>query len=161
MHYARSSSQRWRTSSGTGRPTAAYKQRCAVRVIYANGSTPGQWRAHGRYLARETATHEEDTRALGFTAGGECIDVETTLNGWQRTGDARLWKIIISPEFGDRMDLRKHTRELMERMARELGPLEWVAVAHYNTDHPHIHVALRGVTEGRELRFSKDYIKHG
>ena len=39
--------------------------------------------------------------------------------------------------------------------------LQWVAITHYNTDHPHVHVALRGVTtDGQELRFSRQYLSH-
>ena len=33
-------------------------------------------------------------------------------------------------------------------MESDLGTrLEWVATAHYNTEHPHVHVALRGITD--------------
>jgi len=42
------------------------------------------------------------------------------------------------------------------------GPLEWVAVVHRNTEHPHVHVALRGVAaDGKALRLSRDYVKRG
>src|SRR3546814_4400556 len=52
----------------------------------------------------------------------------------------------ISPEdAGDMADLRAFTRELMDDVARDLGTdLDWVAVDHWNTDNPHIHVLLRG-----------------
>lgn len=51
----------------------------------------------------------------------------------------------------------------MSEMEADLGtPLEWVAVAHFNTEHPHVHVALRGVgTEGRQVRLSRDFIREG
>jgi hypothetical protein len=39
--------------------------------------------------------------------------------------------------------------------------LEWVAVSHFNTEHPHVHVLLRGVAGGREVRLSPAYIKAG
>jgi hypothetical protein len=32
---------------------------------------------------------------------------------------------------------------------------------HSNTQHPHAHVALRGIANGSELRLDRDYIKHG
>jgi type IV secretory pathway VirD2 relaxase len=70
--------------------------------------------------------------------------------------------MILSPEFGERLDLRCHTRELLTRMERDLGVrLEWVAVAHFNTDHPHVHVALRGQTDAGPPRLGRDYIKQG
>jgi hypothetical protein len=55
------------------------------------------------------------------------------------------------------------TRELMLRMTRDLNTrLEWVAVSHFNTDNPHVHIALRGVrADGKPLRLERDYIKHG
>jgi hypothetical protein len=53
------------------------------------------------------------------------------LDRWQRAGDPRLWKMIISPEFGERIDLNRLTHELMGRMEKDLGTrLEWAAVSH-------------------------------
>ena len=39
--------------------------------------------------------------------------------------------------------------------------LEWVAVAHFNTDHPHVHIAVRGRTDAGPLRLAREYIKQG
>ena len=166
MHHARMSGSRKRPSVGLGsgsKRTRPYNQRCAVRVIYAKNTVAGQWRAHGRYVARESATHEGDSKAVGFDGLAESIDIAGRLESWQKAGDERLWKLIVSPEFGDRADLKRLTRDLVSRMERDLGmPLEWVAVAHYNTEHPHVHMALRGVgPEGRPLHLSRDYIKLG
>ncbi len=46
---------------------------------------------------------------------------------------------------------------------RDLGTrLDWVAVDHWNTDNPHIHVLIRGRAEdGEDLVISRDYISHG
>ena len=57
------------------------------------------------------------------------------------------------------MDLKSHARELINRMERDLGTaLEWVAVAHFNTDHPHVHIAFRGITDrGQALHLKRDY----
>ena len=51
----------------------------------------------------------------------------------------------------------------MDAMARDLGTrLEWVAIDHHNTAHPHVHVALRGRDEaGRPLLLDREYVKHG
>ena len=51
----------------------------------------------------------------------------------------------------------------MERMSSDLKTdLEWVAVAHHNTEHPHVHVALRGVSaDGKAFKVEKQYIKAG
>ncbi len=135
-----------RGEGGANRGPRPYSQRCAVRVMYSRNVVKGQWKAHGRYVARETTTHEVDPKAVGFDRERESIDMAAKLGAWQTAGDERLWKFILSPEFGDRLDLKRLTRDLMSRMVRDLGgsSLEWIAVAHYNTEHPHVHVALRG-----------------
>jgi len=93
----------------------SHLQRCAVRVIYSPNRVRGQWAAHGRYIARESATKEAQSREAGFSATTDHIDIANTLNGWQSAGDQRLFKLIISPEFGERLDLRRHTLELLGR----------------------------------------------
>jgi type IV secretory pathway VirD2 relaxase len=165
MHYARMSGVRKRRSSAGAGPSRvrAYHQRCAVRVAYSKNASRGQWRAHGRYLVRESVTFDGGSRGIGFDEKGEAADIPQRLQSWQRARDERIWKIIISPEFGDRADLKKLTRDLLLAMAKDLAtPLEWAAVAHYNTEHPHIHVAIRGVrADGSPLRMSRDYIREG
>jgi len=166
MHHARMSGSRKNRSVGFGtgpKRTRPYNQRCAVRVMYAKNTVAGQWRAHGRYLARESATQKGDPKAVGFDDRGESIDIAKRLESWQKAGDERLWKLIVSPEFGDRADLKRLTRDLVSRMEIDLGtPLEWVAVAHYNTEHPHVHMGFRGIgAEGRPLNLSQDYVKQG
>jgi type IV secretory pathway VirD2 relaxase len=86
------------------------------------------------------------------------------LDDWQNAGDERMWKFILSPEFGDRIDLKRLTRDLMDQVKNDLGggPLEWVAVVHYNTEHPHVHVALRGInSRNQPLHLDRDYVKSG
>jgi hypothetical protein len=137
-------------------------QRCAVRVTYSPNRVRGQWAAHGRYIARESAAGQGKGGEVGFSAAAEGIDIAKTLAGWQTAGDPRLFKLIIAPQFGERLDLRRHTRELLARMEKDLGvDLEWVGVTHFNTDHPHVHIALRGRTQSGPLRFDRDYIKRG
>jgi type IV secretory pathway VirD2 relaxase len=165
MHYARSTrkARNRGTYSGKGRSARPYLQRCAVRVTYQSNKTRGQWKAHGRYLARESATHENPVEGAGFGRDEQGIDIASRLENWQRAGDERLWKLIISPEFGDQVDLRRLTGDLMKRIAKDLGTdLEWVAVQHHNTEHPHAHVVVRGVrSDSAALRMSRDYIQQG
>lgn len=159
MHYARNS------GSGNGRSRSAGRrpcsQHCAVRITYSPNRTRGHWRAHGRYLSRESATTSTDQP--GFNAEERSIDLMTTLARWQQEGYPRLFKLIISPEFGERVDMEKLASDVMRRVAFDLRtPLQWVAVIHRNTDHPHIHIALRGIeTDGAELRLSREYVKTG
>jgi hypothetical protein len=165
MQYARSSRTTVNRAAlgGKRESTRPYFQRCVVRVTYLNNKMRGHWKAHGRYLARESATIKDDLKGAGFSREGEGIDIAALLAGWQAAGDERLWKLIVSPEFGDRIDLSRLTRDLIGQMERDLGTdLEWLAVEHHNTEHPHVHIVIRGVTTGGgALRFSRDYIQHG
>ena len=162
MHYARMSRRLGSGRASGGGPAASrFRQRCAVRVTYSPNRVSGQWRAHGKYISRDSAVKTSGTEP-GFSATAESVDVAETLDTWQSARDERVFKLILSPEFGDRMDLQHLTREMMSRMETELSrKLEWCAVAHFNTEHPHVHVALRGRADGRGLRLDRAYIKFG
>jgi len=140
-----------------------FSQRCAVRVTYSRNTTKGQWRAHGRYLMRESAAGTASRQRAGFGPNGRIEDLAAHLDHWQAAGDTRLFKLILSPEFGERVNLERLTQDLMSRMERDLDTrLEWAAVMHHNTEHPHVHITLRGIREdGTELRLERGYIQHG
>ncbi len=151
-------------SPGNNSKRHLHRQRCAVRVLYSRSTTPGLWRAHGRYIARESArTIINSAGGEGSDATREKIDIANRLDAWQNAGDERLWKFIISPEFGDRLNMEKLTRELMIEIERQLQTKsEWVAVTHNNTDHRHTHIALRGVDgRGQQLLLDRQFIQHG
>ncbi len=141
---------------------ASRQQRSVVKLQYVANKTPGGWRAHGRYLARDGAQREGE-KGLGFDASGNEVEIDRRLEDWQRAEDPRLWKMILSPERGEALDLVDHTRRVLDAMERDLGTrLEWVAIDHHNTAHPHVHVALRGRDEvGRPLLLDREYVKHG
>ena len=129
------------------REPRAFMQRSVVKVSYARNARSASWAAHGRYLAREGA-QREDAKGLGFDSTRDDINLSQLLAGWQKAGDPRLFRIIVSPENGAVMDLKEHARELVAQMERDLGTrLEWAAIDHHNTDNPHVHILIRGVTE--------------
>lgn len=79
-------------------------------------------------------------------------------------GDRHHFRFIVSPEDAvDLASLRDFTRELMRRAEADLGTsLDWVAVDHWNTAHPHVHVLVRGkVADGRDLIIASEYISRG
>ena len=82
---------------------------------------------------------------------------------WEKAGDERMWRVIVSPEDADRMDLKGHVRELVRAMEADLGTrLEWVAIDHHNTDNPHVHLLVRGVDErGKALMIDREYVRTG
>ncbi len=161
FRYASTSRRKLSNASGSSKAARKpFNQRCAVRITYTKNKISGQWRAHGRYIAREGAAGE---KSAGFSNEGAGAEPSQALDRWQKEGDARLWKFIVSPEFGERVDLEQLTRELMKRMEGDLGTkLEWVAVRHFNTEHPHVHVALRGRRDdGSVLDLPREYVKAG
>ena len=147
----------------TPRPTPPgriFKQRVAVRVKYSQQKGDGQWKAHGVYIQRESANEGK----FGFDAVRTDVPVSETLHQWQKENDDRLWKIILSPENGNEMNLEEHTRKLMKQMEQDLGvgPLEWTAAVHRNTHKHHVHVALRGKDRtGNPVILDPEYVKRG
>jgi hypothetical protein len=51
----------------------------------------------------------------------------------------------------------------MAQVEQDLGTkLDWVGVDHFNTEHPHTHIVLRGVDDrGDNLIIAREYIAHG
>ncbi len=139
--------------------TLPYLQRCPVRLTYSKNRGQELWRAHGRYLVREGGLKAAD-KALGFCASGE-IPIAKTLASWEDAGDKHLFKLILSPEFGEQLDLKQLTCDFMSKLCSDLDKnLEWVAIDHYNTEHPHVHIALRGHDAlGNYFRIPREYIK--
>ncbi len=100
---------------------------------------------------------------MGFDVERDDIDMVAVVREWEKAGDERMWRIIVSPEDADRMDLKDHIRDLVEAMERDLGTrLEWVAIDHHNTENPHAHLLLRGVDQsGKALLIDRDYVRSG
>lgn len=121
-----------------------------------------KWSGHGHYLAREGA-NREDEQGLGFDGDNEDRDMANTLSDWQSSGDERHWRIMISPEQGSELNLPEYTRQVVTKMEIDLETkLEWVAIDHYNTAHPHVHLLLRGVDDkGRMYWMDDSYVRSG
>jgi len=139
-----------------------YSRRAVVKASFRRNRGNGAWVRHARYLARERAQHELE-RGRGFTAASDDIDMAGEVRVWERADDRLMWSFIISPEDADRLDLRRHVRELTAGMERDLGTrLEWVAIDHHNTDNPHVHLLIRGVRDdGRVLELDREYVSRG
>ena len=142
--------------------TRAYMQRSVVKVSYSRNTKSASWAAHGRYLARDGAQREGE-KGLGFNAERDDLNLAKLLGGWQKAADERLFRVIVSPENGVRLDLREHARELVAQMERDLNTrLEWAAIDHHNTDNPHLHLLIRGRDEqGHALTIDRGYIQSG
>jgi type IV secretory pathway VirD2 relaxase len=116
---------------------------------------------HVAYLKREGVTRDgADARMFGATTE----DADTKVFAERCEDDRHHFRFTVSPEDATEMaDLRTFTRELMSDAERDLDTkLDWVAVDHWNTDNPHVHVLVRGrADDGRDLVISRDYISRG
>ncbi len=103
-----------RQGVGVSRGPRASMQRSVVKVSYSRNTRSASWAAHGRYLAREGAQRDA-AKGLGFDATRDDISLSQLLADWQKAGDARLFRIIVSPENGSELDLKENTRESWSR----------------------------------------------
>ncbi len=123
--------------------------------------SPGSLRAHIGYLRRDGVTRDGSRGEL-FDAAGDGADGRGFAERCEN--DRHHFRFIVSPDdAGELGSLRSFTRELMDQASRDLGTrLDWVAIDHWNTEHPHIHILVRGrADDGSDLVISRDYISKG
>ena len=116
---------------------------------------------HLSYLQRDGVTRDGADASM-FDRSNDVADADAFAARCE--DDRHHFRFIVSPEDAAEMeDLRAFTRDLMARASQDLGTkLDWVAVDHWNTDQPHVHVLVRGVTDhGADLVISRDYISRG
>jgi type IV secretory pathway VirD2 relaxase len=117
--------------------------------------------AHLTYLRREGVTKDG---AAGRMFDAERDDTDHRAFAERCESDRHHFRFIVSPDDATELsDLKTFTRDLMAQAQRDLGTrLDWVAVDHWNTGHPHVHVIIRGrADDGQDLVISRDYIREG
>ncbi|MCK6103653.1 DUF3363 domain-containing protein [Brevundimonas sp. EYE_349] len=130
------------------------------RSVRAAGKS-GKAAAHLRYIQRD-GTSRDGERGRLYSATEDRADGDTFLD--RGKDDRHQFRFIVSPEDGaDIEDLTGHTRDLMRQLEADLGTkLDWVAVNHFNTGHPHVHVIVNGRDElGEDLVINGDYLANG
>uniref|UniRef100_Q11FV7 Type IV secretory pathway VirD2 components (Relaxase)-like protein n=1 Tax=Chelativorans sp. (strain BNC1) TaxID=266779 RepID=Q11FV7_CHESB len=130
------------------------------RSVRAAGKN-GRAAAHLRYIQRD-GTSRDGERGQLYSATEDRADGDAFLD--RGKDDRHQFRFIVSPEDGaDLGDLTGFTRDLMRQIEADLGTrLDWVAVNHFNTGHPHVHVIVNGRDEqGEDLVINGDYIAHG
>ncbi|MBD3817407.1 relaxase/mobilization nuclease domain-containing protein [Brevundimonas diminuta] len=128
---------------------------------FGNRFTAAPLSRHIGYLRREGVTRDGSPAEM-FDAAGDHADAKAFAERCE--DDRHHFRFIISPEDAGRMqDLRAFTREVMADMARDLDTkLDWVAIDHWNTDNPHVHVLVRGRRpDGEDLVIAPRYISEG
>jgi type IV secretory pathway VirD2 relaxase len=118
-------------------------------------------KAHLRYLQRDGVTRDGEPGAL-YNAQQDRIEGASFLD--RCDGDRHQFRFIVSAEEAiEYSDLKPLTRRLMLQMEQDLGTkLDWIAVDHYNTGHPHTHIVLRGKDDqGNDLIIAREYLSRG
>jgi type IV secretory pathway VirD2 relaxase len=158
------------TSFGRGRAASVAAARLmtdrtrsvAVKArVVRHGTKRTPLNAHLVYLRREGVTKDG---AAGRMFDAEHDNADHRAFADRCEDDRHHFRFIVSPEDAEQLsDLRAFTRDLMAQAERDLGTkLDWVAVDHWNTDNPHIHVIVRGKgADGRDLVIARDYISQG
>jgi type IV secretory pathway VirD2 relaxase len=158
-----------RSTFGRGR-AAALQARSRLRAdsrvvtikarVVRHGTRGAPLSTHISYLRRDGVTRDGAPGRM-FDATG---DADHRAFAERCEGDRHHFRFIVSPEDAAELaDLRAYARDLMATAERDLGTkLDWVAVDHWNTEHPHIHVLVRGrADDGENLVISRDYISDG
>ena len=138
-------------------------RRVIVKARYAVIKTGdlGTARAHLHYILRDGVTRDGEAGEL-YAAGNDHADAAAFLQ--RSENDPHQFRFIVAPEDSDRIaDLKPFIRDLVAQMEHDLDArLDWVAVDHFNTGHPHTHLVIRDRDQGgRELVMARDYIAYG
>ncbi|MCA6110800.1 relaxase/mobilization nuclease RlxS [Bradyrhizobium cenepequi] len=147
--------------AGRGRDARRRRVVIKARIVRIKAGDTGAVRAHLRYVQRDGVTREGEPGELYDTASDRADGKAFTERS---AGDRHQFRFIVAPEDSAELtDLKPFIRDLMRRMEQDLGTrLDWVAVDHFNTGHPHSHIVLRGKDDaGDDLVIARDYIAHG
>lgn len=118
---------------------------------------------HVSYLTRPGVGLEGPERGRSYDENGPLEKRELDLWVEKIAKDRHHFRFIVSPEKGRELELTGYTKELVRAMEKDLGTsLDYVAVNHYNTDNPHVHLIVRGRNDrGANLVLGRDYIASG
>ncbi len=148
----------------SGHPFSSFRSRrvaVKIRSVRMGGNGLAKARAHLRYIQRDGADKNGEAGKL-YGPERDVVDGNAFLE--KGKDDRHQFRIILSPEEAGELDnLNDFTRDLMAAAEKDLKTkLDWVAVNHHDTDHPHVHIVLRGRTDdGKDLVIARNYITHG
>jgi len=131
------------------------------RIVKLAGKGFAAAHAHMRYVERDGTTRDGGRGHL-YGADADHVDGKSFLEAAK--DDRHQFRLIVSPEDGAEYDdLKSLTRRLMARVEQDLGTgLDWVAVDHFNTAHPHTHIMVRARDDrGKDLIIAREYIVRG
>jgi hypothetical protein len=160
----------WGQPLGFGRGRTAFSRsrvrRRSSRRCQDPGGPPsgaclplGAASAHVAYLERDGVTRDGE-KGRTFSATGDRTDAVA----FARRGlhDRHHFRFAVTPEDAAEMtDSGLHPRPARSGWRAISARLDWVRIARWNTDNPHMHLVVRGVAgDGSDLVVSRDYISH-
>jgi type IV secretory pathway VirD2 relaxase len=139
------------------------RRRVIVKARYTRMAGGGleAARVHLRYIQRDGVTPEGERGRL-YDRDHDGVDAGAFLE--RSENDPHQFRFIVSADDSARLhELKPFVRDLMAQMEYDLDTkLDWVAVDHFNTGHPHTHIVIRGRDDhGKDLVMARDYIGHG
>ena len=130
-----------------------------ARVVRLTATGAKAASLHLRYIERD-GVEKDGSKGVLYSADGS---IGADVFEQPRVDEKHQFRLIVSPEDAGELELTDFVRRLMARVERDLDRrLEWAAVNHHDTAHPHAHVVVRGVDrDGQEVRLDRGYISKG
>jgi hypothetical protein len=149
--------QRLRALGAVGpvlRPLPANSQQAFVQVRVTNVSTTGR---HLSYLTHAKGPARQEATLFGPAAAATRRFVQEAQH------DPHQFRLVVSVPDHPRLDRTRYIELCMAQVERDLGrPLDWLATHHFDTQHPHTHIVIRGRDRnGKDLYMERDYYQFG
>lgn len=128
------------------------------RVVKMTSYAQKAMKMHLHYIERD-GVEKDGSKGLLYGYDDNNIDrFKHTIDG-----EKHQFRLILSPENAQNLNLTEYTKAFIQSLEKDHDrQFEWCAVNHYNTDHPHVHIVIRGLDlQGQELRLNKEYMSHG
>jgi type IV secretory pathway VirD2 relaxase len=147
----------------------SFNQRVTIKSSYIIESNPVKalrlLRAHVDYISRKSAGESVPFSSDNINLSKE--DLKTFSIGTPAENE-KTYRFIISPEnaknFESDEQFKKYIQECMIQLSRDIEgnpDLVYTARIHYDTDNPHCHVFLKGLSkDGEDVYIPKEYMKN-
>jgi hypothetical protein len=136
------------------RPLPATSRQAFVKVLSTGTRTTGR---HLSYLQHEKGPAHQDARLFGPAAQAP----ERFTQAAQQ--DRHQFRLVLMVREHQQLDLTRYAERFMAQVEQDLGrPLDWLAATHFDTEHPHTHIVIRGRDlHGKDLYMERDYYQFG
>ncbi len=131
------------------------------RIVKLGGGGYARAASHLKYIERE-GVGSDGREAEAYDKEQDGINLNDFQNRCE--GDRHQFRFIVSADDADSLEnLKSFSRDVMTRMEQDLRTeLDWVAVDHFDTVHPHTHIVLRGIDDqNKDLIIARSYMSHG